>query len=73
MLITEKQLIAEENHECTKAKCINKNVVDDKLKYEDYKNVLFKIQKPIELIKFLCLVTMTKNIKQYYYFINNLS
>ena len=29
--------IAKENHECKKAKGINKNVVDDELKYEGYK------------------------------------
>ena len=33
--------IKEENHESEKAKEINKNAVDDELKYEDYKNVLF--------------------------------
>ena len=32
--------IAEYGHECKKAKGINKNVVNDELKYEDYKNVL---------------------------------
>ena len=31
----------EENHECRKVKDINKPVVDDELKHEDYKNVLF--------------------------------
>ena len=31
----------EENHESKKAKDIGKNIVDDKLRYEDYKNVLF--------------------------------
>ena len=34
-------LITEEKHESKKAKDINKNVIDDELKYEDYKNVLF--------------------------------
>ena len=33
--------ITEDNHESKKEKDIMKNVVDDKLKYEDYKNVLF--------------------------------
>ena len=33
--------IKEGNHESEKAKGINKNAVDDELKYEDYKNVLF--------------------------------
>ena len=33
--------IKEDNHESKKAKGINNNVVDDELKYEDYKNVLF--------------------------------
>ena len=32
--------ITEANHESKKAKGINKNIVDDELKYEDYKNVL---------------------------------
>ena len=31
----------EENHECKNSKGINKTIDDDKLKYEDYKNVLF--------------------------------
>ena len=30
--------ITECNHESEKAKAINKNVVDDELKYEDYQN-----------------------------------
>ena len=34
-------LITEEKHESKKAKNINKNVIDDELKYEDCKNVLF--------------------------------
>ena len=67
--------ITEGNHEFKKAKGINKNFVDDELKYEDYKNVFFnrsnmtyefktkiKIYEPIELIKLICLVTMMKNI-----------
>ena len=33
--------ITENNHESKKARGINKNDVDDELKYEDYKNVLF--------------------------------
>ena len=33
--------ITEDNHECKKAKGINKYVVDDKLKYEDFENILF--------------------------------
>ena len=32
--------ITEDNHESRKVKGINKNVADDELKYEDYKNVL---------------------------------
>ena len=31
----------EDNHECKKAEGIDKNILDDKLKYEDYTNVLF--------------------------------
>ena len=67
--------ITEENHEFKKAKGINKNFVDDELKYEDYKNVSFnrsymayefktkiKMYEPTELIKLICLVTMMKNI-----------
>ena len=34
-------LITEDNHEPKKANSVNKNVVDDELKHEDYKNVLF--------------------------------
>ena len=59
--------ITEDNHESKKAKGINKSVVDNELKYEDYKMVLFnksdmrnemnKIQS-----KFLCLLTTKKNI-----------
>ena len=33
--------ITEDSHESKKAKVINENVVDDELKYEDCKNVLF--------------------------------
>ena len=33
--------ITEDNHESKKAKGINKYVVDDELKYEDCKNVMF--------------------------------
>ena len=33
--------ITESNHESKKAKDLNENVVDDYLKHEDYKNVLF--------------------------------
>ena len=33
--------ITEDSHESKKAKDINKNAVDGKLKYEDYKTVLF--------------------------------
>ena len=33
--------ITEDNHESKKAKAINKNFVDDELKYENYKNILF--------------------------------
>ena len=32
--------ITEDNHDSKKAKGINKNIVDDELNYEDYKNVL---------------------------------
>lgn len=32
-------VITEGNHECKKSKGINKNFVEDELKYEDYKNV----------------------------------
>ena len=34
-------LTTEDNHESKKSKAIKKNVVNDELKYEDYKNVLF--------------------------------
>ena len=34
-------LITEDNHKTKKAKCINKNVINDELKYEDYKNAFF--------------------------------
>ena len=69
--------ITEDNHESLKEKGIIKNVVDDKLKYEDYKNFLFNksymryemnrikgniiIQDCIELIEFLCLLLMIRN------------
>ena len=33
--------ITEGNHEYKKAEAINKNIVDDKLKQDSYKNVLF--------------------------------
>ena len=33
--------MTKDNHESKKAKNINKNVVDDELKHEDYKSVLF--------------------------------
>ena len=33
--------ITEGNHEFKKAKGINKNVVDDELKYKDYRNIYF--------------------------------
>ena len=33
--------ITEDNHDCKKTKGINKNVADDKLKYEDCKNILY--------------------------------
>ena len=33
--------ITEDNHKTKKAKCINKNVINDELKYEDYKNAFF--------------------------------
>ena len=32
--------ITKDNQESTKIKSVNKNVVDNELKYEDYKNVL---------------------------------
>ena len=34
--------ITEYNHVSKKAKCINRNAVDNELKYEYYKNILFK-------------------------------
>ena len=37
--------ITEDNHEYKKAKRINKTAGDDKLKYGDYKNVLFNRYK----------------------------
>ena len=33
--------ITEDNHESKKANNINKNIFNDELKYEDYKNILF--------------------------------
>ena len=33
--------ITKYNHDCKKERGINKNVADDELKYENYKNVLF--------------------------------
>ena len=33
--------VSQDNHEPDKAKDINKNVFDDKVEYEDYKNALF--------------------------------
>ena len=36
-------LILKDNHESNKAKCIYKNNVHDELKYQDYKNIYFKI------------------------------
>lgn len=66
--------IIEDNHEI--AKVVNKNVFDDKLNYEDYKNALLNrsymsyemnkiqskiiIQDRVELIKQFYLLTMTK-------------
>ena len=41
--------ITEFIHEFKKAKDINKNFVDDQLKYKDYKNLLFKKQKNINI------------------------
>ena len=35
--------ITGDNHESKNSKSINKNIVDDELKYENYKNVLFNI------------------------------
>ena len=35
--------IIEDNHECKKTKSINNNVVEDKLKYNDYKNFLLNV------------------------------
>ena len=37
----QQSFITEDNHDSKKAKDIYKNAVGDKLKYEDYKNVLF--------------------------------
>ena len=70
--------ITEGNHKSKKAKGSNENVIHDELKYEVYKNVLFnrsymrcemnRIQSKnhnigsYRLMKFLCLLTMMKNI-----------
>ena len=35
-----KSNVTEDNHESKNAKEINKNIVDDELKYEDYKIIL---------------------------------
>ena len=47
--------ITEDYHECKVAKDINKNIVDDELKYEDYKNGLNK-----EYVKILLLIITIK-------------
>ena len=68
--------ITEVSHESKEAKGVNKNVVDGKLKYEDYKNVLISksymrhernnekiiILDRVELINLLYLLFMTKKI-----------
>ena len=68
--------ITEVSHESKEAKGVNKNVVDGKLKYEDYKNVLISksymrhernnekiiILDRVELINLLYLLFMTKRI-----------
>ena len=68
--------ITEVSHESKEAKGINKNVVDGKLKYEDYKNALISksymrhernnekiiILDRVELINLLYLLFMTKKI-----------
>ena len=68
--------ITEVSHESKEAKGVNKNVVDGKLKYEDYKNALISksymrhernnekiiILDRVELINLLYLLFMTKNI-----------
>ena len=69
-------LITEVSHESKEAKGVNKNVVDGKLKYEDYKNALISksymrhernnekiiILDRVELINLLYLLFMTKKI-----------
>ena len=68
--------ITEVSHESKEAKGVNKNVVDGKLKYEDYKNALISksymrhernnekiiILDRVELINLLYLLFMTKRI-----------
>ena len=68
--------ITEVSHESKEAKGVNKNVVDGKLKYEDYKNALIRksymrqernnekiiILDRVELINLLYLLFMTKKI-----------
>ena len=64
--------ITEDNHDSKNAKDINENAVDDELKYEAYKNVLFhrscmghrinKIQSKYHNIQFHVLLTMIKNM-----------
>ena len=68
--------ITEVSHESKEAKGVNKNVVDGKLKYEDYKNALISksymrhernkekiiILDRVELINLLYLLFMTKKI-----------
>ena len=68
--------ITEVSHESKEAKDVNKNVVDGKLKYEDYKNALISksymrhernnekiiILDRVELINLLYLLFMTKKI-----------
>ena len=45
--------ITENDPECKKAKYINKNAADDKLKYEDYKTFLFsKVYMRYEISRF---------------------
>ena len=73
--------MTEESYESKKVKGIGKNVVDDGLKYEDYKNGSFNKSYMIQsktdnIVKFLCLLRITKNIYLnmdivgYYSFIN---
>ena len=68
--------ITEVSHESKEAKGVNKNVVDGKIKYEDYKNALISksymrhernnekiiILDRVELINLLYLLFMTKKI-----------